>query len=419
MTVSAGLIVCLVAACGGSDQPDSDRPGSGAGPGPGASASAAPVAVKSFDPPLKFGAKVGDALAGGEGQGKWAVRLEGTTAYASSDDEVRAVGALDGKKLWSVKPQGQPAPDTDSGTSAVASPTLVQIDGKPAVLAAFAVIVPGSGTTPGRGVIELTAVAADSGSRLWTATVDRPDGRHTGDPVLLGSDGTTAVIRLGNEATFGVALATRQAVWTAKGFFGDFVDRGIVVGRGEGAGASGLAIADGKEAWTYRGSVTEAEAVGAGLFTVAASEPTTRTRSAALLDVSTGRPPTGLDEKSLGELTGLSCEHDQRSTVVCSAADKRFQKRVFALDTTTFKQLWVIDGNDTSRLLPRVTSAWHGAVYADTSNGPVVLDTLTGKDKATAPGVAPEVVNGYVGLTGTNPEGVRTLDGIRSHPAVG
>lgn len=175
----------------------------------------------------------------------------------------------------------------------------------------------------------------------------------------------------------------------AKGFCGELVDRGIVVGRGESARVNGLAIADGKEAWPYRGNATKLDPVGAGLFTAAVGGfPTRAPDSVALLDLSTGRPPAGLDEKALGEPTDLSCWHDRRSMIVCTVVDKQYQKRVFALDATTFKERWAFDGSDKSRLLPRVTTAWHGAVYAATTNGSVVLDALTGKDKAT-PGLAP------------------------------
>ncbi|MGW9372990.1 outer membrane protein assembly factor BamB family protein [Streptomyces xanthophaeus] len=409
--MSASLTLCLATACGGGDQPAADQPQKGAAPGP--DTSPVPTAAKSFDPPLKFGAQTRDPIAGGFSKGKWAVRLDGTTAYASSEGEVKAVGALDSKELWSVKPQGQSDKST-YGTAPVARPTLVQIDGKAAVLAAFPVSVPASGTTPSRAAIELTAVAADSGTRLWTATVDKPDSQD-GGTVLLGSDGTTAVIRVGGSTTIGIALVTRQIVWTAKGFYGEIVDRGVVVGRGENTKVTGLAITDGKEAWTNQESAPELNSVGAGLFTAKLSGTSTRAQNnAVLLDVSTGRPPAGLDEKTLGEPTYLSCLHDQRSTIVCSA-----DKGVFALDATTFKELWTIDRKDKSRLLPEVTTAWHGAVYATTTNGTVVLDALTGKDKATDPGLAPTDVNGYVGLSGTNPKTLNKTGEITAYPAIG
>ncbi|WP_162688495.1 MULTISPECIES: hypothetical protein [unclassified Streptomyces] len=124
----------------------------------------------------------------------------------------------------------------------------------------------------------------------------------------------------------------------AKGFCGELVDRGIVVGRGESARVNGLAIVDGKEAWPYRGNAAKLDPVGAGLFTATVGGfPTRAPDSVALLDLSAGRPPAGLDEKALGEPTDLSCWHDRRSMIVCTVVDKQYQKRVFALDALTGK----------------------------------------------------------------------------------
>ncbi|MFF3686606.1 hypothetical protein [Streptomyces sp. NPDC002187] len=420
-----GLVLCLVTACGVGSGDDEGRKAGGPKPDGGDTKTAAPTA-KSYDPPLKFENPASHAIAGGFNEGNWAVRLDGTTVYAASDDEVKAVGALDGKDLWSVKSQGRASEDDDYGTGDVARPTLVQLDGRPTVLAAFAVTVPGSGTTPERPVIELTAVAADSGKRLWTATIDRPEGHENGDPVLVGSDGTTAVVRLGAEseaATLGIALATRRTAWTAKGFYAGFVDGGTVVGRGGadsvlggGAGVEGLRIADGKRAWTYmdRLNRTDLSPVGAGLFTAEVNAPFVRDLDiAALLDVSTGKPPTGVDAKALGDLSDLSCEHDDRATIVCEA-EKDWDRRVFALDARSFKELWAIDEGDKTRLTPKVGTVWHGAVYASTDNGPVILDARTGKDKATDPGLTPFQVNGYAGLHAGG-----AASGISSHRAVG
>ncbi|MEU7279034.1 hypothetical protein AB0A69_09685 [Streptomyces sp. NPDC045431] len=404
-----GLVLCLVTACSvGSGEDDGPRAGAPK-PGAGGTKTATPT-TKSYDPPLKFESSATYPVAGGYNEGNWAVRLDGTTVYAASDNEVKAVDALSGKALWSVQPQGRASEDDDYGTGDVAGPTLVQLDGKPTVLAAFAVTVPGSGTTPERPVIELTAVAADSGKRLWTATIDRPEGQEDGDPVLVGSDGTTAVVRLGVEseaATLGITLATRQTSWTAKGFYAGFIDGGTVVGRGGadsalggGASVEGLRIADGKRTWTYmdRLNRTVLRPVGAGLFTAEVDAPFVRDQDiSALLEVSTGKPPAGVDAKALDALLDLSCEHDERATIVCQA-EEGWDRRVFALDAQSFKELWAIDESDETRLTPEIGTAWHGAVYASTDNGPVILDARTGKDKATDPGLRPFQVNGHAGL---------------------
>jgi outer membrane protein assembly factor BamB len=410
------LALCLVTSCS-DDSPRID----GLGPPDRAGADESdPRSVsgsaKPHDPPLAFEPSSPHPVAGGYDEGKWAVRLVDTTVFGSSNGEVKAVDALDGKELWNVKPRGTPAPDDDY-IEAVAAPTLVRLDGKPAVLAVFAVTVQGSGTTPDRSVIELTAVAADSGKRIWTSTIERPRGLEKGDPLLVGSDGTTAVIRLGEDShatTLGVPLDTRRISWTAPEFHAVFVEGDTVVGR-RGSGIDGLRTADGTNVWTYGSKFvdTKLRRVGGGLFTAEAQTPRgTQSRVAALLDIATGRPRPGFDPKTPGEPTDLSCVHDERATIVCTA-EHYLDERLFALDAVSFEELWAIDDQDETRLMPRVSTAWHGAVYASTRNGPVVLDARTGRDRATDPGITPFAVNAYVGLTS------ESLNGTSSHRAIG
>ena len=57
-----------------------------------------------------------------------------------------------------------------------------------------------------------------------------------------------------------------------------------------------------------------------------------------------------------------------------------------------------------------MTTAWHGAVYGTTVNGPLVLDARTGADRDTRPGAAPVLVNAYLGL-GAETTGVAGIGG--------
>lgn len=66
------------------------------------------------------------------------------------------------------------------------------------------------------------------------------------------------------------------------------------------------------------------------------------------------------------------------------------------------KALWQIAGTS-GRVAPTVSTAWHGAVHGITTNGAVILDARTGADRVDLPGAAPQVVDGYVGLTDMQP----------------
>lgn len=62
------------------------------------------------------------------------------------------------------------------------------------------------------------------------------------------------------------------------------------------------------------------------------------------------------------------------------------------------KVLWQLPDEQSDRVAPEVTSAWHGRVYGETENGPVALDARTGEDAPAGPGIAPVLVNGSAAL---------------------
>ena len=71
---------------------------------------------------------------------------------------------------------------------------------------------------------------------------------------------------------------------------------------------------------------------------------------------------------------------------------------LIAVDAYNGTELWRIT-RDTGRVVPTVTTAWHGMVYGYTDNGPVVLDGRTGADHPTPSPDAPILVNGYFAIT--------------------
>jgi hypothetical protein len=61
------------------------------------------------------------------------------------------------------------------------------------------------------------------------------------------------------------------------------------------------------------------------------------------------------------------------------------------------KPKWEIKDGGT-REIPEVSAVFHGAIYGKTSNGPIVLDALTGADKPDSPVLVPTFVNEHVGI---------------------
>jgi hypothetical protein len=107
------------------------------------------------------------------------------------------------------------------------------------------------------------------------------------------------------------------------------------------------------------------------------------------------------------------CVWDEATTTVCGG-----DTQVFAVDAATAAPLWQLPDPAANRVAPRMTTAWHGAVYGTTVNGPVVLDARTGADRDSRPGAAPVLVDAYLGL-GAEAGGVAGFGGGASiTPAV-
>ncbi|MFJ3883452.1 hypothetical protein ACIPW5_39140, partial [Streptomyces sp. NPDC090077] len=67
-------------------------------------------------------------------------------------------------------------------------------------------------------------------------------------------------------------------------------------------------------------------------------------------------------------------------------------------DATTGAALWQLPDEKAGRIAPKVTTVWHGRVYAKTADGTVALDSRTGADMPTPPGIAPDLVNAFTGI---------------------
>ncbi|WP_392892960.1 hypothetical protein [Streptomyces sp. LN699] len=87
------------------------------------------------------------------------------------------------------------------------------------------------------------------------------------------------------------------------------------------------------------------------------------------------------------------CRYDGASAVVCFGREP-----VVGVDASTGAILWQLPDEKANRVAPKVTAVWHGRVYGKTDNGTVALDSRTGTDLPTPPGIAPDLVNAFTGI---------------------
>jgi len=413
-----------------------------AGTGGDPTAAAAPPA---HDPPAAFAVSPGVQLPAAAAEDPLPVVLRGLDAVIGTGDGLqvfdtrsgetrRTVAALDDADggapasapgpavSWGVgsgSPSATPAVELTGSRPAV--PTVVDVAGRPAVVAAFPVGVAGHGTTVGHPAVALLAVDAVTYAPVARVRIDLPpslsDGDRLRDARVVGEDvGLLVVVahRGADDAatTYAVDPVTGRIGWQRPGFEAAAVLAHRAIGvasvsAGAGGGASGggggdgvrpaaLRAGDGTPAWTGTGPPARSVglwAAGPALVAVTTTGAVDGARTLAMLDAATGA--TRASRPSDG---GISCRYDERSTTVC-AQDGSGQAWAAGFDAVTGRQLWELPDAAAGRVAPEVSTAWHGVVYGRTENGPVALDAGTGADRPVAPGAAPALVNAYVGIT--------------------
>jgi hypothetical protein len=405
------------------------------GGGPAGSSAAAPP--PAYDPPSRFDPGRGTALPRDADADPVPAVLRGFDAFLALPDGLQVVDTRSGDARATVQP-----PVQSTGTAPHA-PVPATVGGRPAVLAAFPGQVPGHGTTVAHPAIQLLAVDVDSLATLASPRIDLPasltDTEQLRDAWPVAVTGRIAVLvaELGAEhvpTSYAVDLGSGRVLWQQAGFAAAAVigtavvgvQSGIVAGSDAGSGGdaglpslltngarvAALRVADGGRLWGGTGSAVRSASVwpaGPALIAAETTDSGTGARTLQMLDAGTGA--VRKSEPAAGDLT---CRFDEASTVVCYQASAG-SGWTGGFDAGTGRRLWQLPDAAAGRVAPRVSTAWHGVVYGTTDNGTVALDARTGADRQTAPGVAPDLVNAYVGLTAA------TLDDPRpaAHLAVG
>jgi len=370
---------------------------------------------KTFDPPLVFDkqpvAELSGDVLGSSTDGinnYYRSTLDGTVIYTVTGDSMSAIDVETGQPKWNV-----PVDRAETMNSHVAAPALV--DGK--VYAVFETTIPGKGTTPEQPAITVVVADAASGQAAAPIQIPTPDADPAG---ALASRGATKVYGVSGNlvainrgaATFGVNVDTKSLAWRRKNFITRAVIDDVVIGLDtkpvpdDGSDrVLGLRIADGKQAWAASERSPGVQVASAGPHLVVVdTEKSVDFLSAADGTIRGKLPPT----VSTPLLGGTWCSYDDRSITVCKGT-----YRMIGIDPNApGKPKWEIkDGG--AREVPEVSAVFHGAIYGKTSNGPIVLDALTGADKPDSPVLVPTFVNEHVGIGGADGGGAGAFAPIK------
>ncbi|MFF0723540.1 PQQ-binding-like beta-propeller repeat protein [Streptomyces sp. NPDC004134] len=383
----AALGFTLLLGCTATDEDaGSSRKDPAASPKP--SDTAPPAPPRAYDRVTKFSAEE-TVLPGGLSR----TTLDGTTAWITGPSDLKVVD-LTTEESTVIRPKGQPPAISPH----FGRPVLTEVQGKRVAVAVLPVSTPGSGTHNDKAAVEMLVVDARTHKTIWSAEIADAGAGFSEDDAgaVLGADDGIAIVDDG-WAIRAVDLATRKTVWKTDGETQEVVAVGegiVALTKTEDWGEvlHGLRVRDGKRAWTS-GEPEDSlhvSQLGPGrlLITRGADTAYDGGRVVGLAD---GRQVASPEIYAVPD----RCVYDDEATVVCFQ-EQRGQPGAFALDATSGKVLWQLPTQD--RFTPPISTAWHGIVYAEAGDVPLMLDARTGEDRTGDLPDVPDLVNGYVGL---------------------
>lgn len=428
VTVTAA--VALLAGCGGNDDNTSDSKPEGSGDATTASTPSAP-AVASFDPPKGF------VVASAFGVDR-TPKDNNYTLHTGMVGQTSLLAGLTGVTGRNIAAQGEPwtVPSAEASTTQtvdLTAPMAVQLDGKDVVAMAYIQFDEGNGTQKAKGQVLFQWLDATDGKKVAEVTTDLT-------PALgPGEGGDNVVSQVYDAATGQVAIGVSpgsEAAGKKAGSFTVYADpktqkstvipfvqpagvlNGIIAGakagNGEGVADGTIVVADAvsgritkqtplKQDYLFPAGNGTKRACLTGHSYVKAKPGTfdgTYNNVLYSVDIATGSV-VQLKGQYVKDSMNYTCLGDQANAVVCTGKDNNEKLELLGLDDTTGKKTWGYTSESANRVIPDVTAAFHGIVYAQTDAQAVLMDAATGNDVPTSTPTPSESVTPSDGVTPT------------------
>ena len=399
--VGVATAVVLLAGCSGSDDTSESKPESSGTTG---TAPSAPK-VASFDPPKSF------VTMSAYGIDRTAKDNE-YTLKAGMVGQTSLIAGLTGVTGHNIAGQAKPwtapaAAATTTETEDVTAPMPVRLDGKDVVAVAYVQNDKGQGTQKAKGQVVFQWLDSIDGKKVAEVTVDLT-------PVLgAGQGGDNVASQAYDPATgqivVGVGAAGTEAAEKGGDVFTVYADpktgkstvipfvtpagvlNGVVAGakggHREGAADGTIVLADGttgkitKQTPTKQDYLNPAGSGSRHAYLASNSYTGDDTYANALyaVDFASGAVVQTKSQITDDQLSGYTCWGDQAKSVVCTSGASG-GREIIGFDDTTGKKAWGYTDKSADRVVPAITAAFHGVVYAQTEAQPVLMDAATGTD---------------------------------------
>ncbi|WP_369169093.1 hypothetical protein AB5J49_14740 [Streptomyces sp. R28] len=401
--VSVATAVVLLAGCSGTSDDKSDSTSESSG-----SATASAPAVASFDPPKAFVTMSAFGVERTEKDSQY-------TLQAGMVGQTSLVTGLTGVTGRNIAAQGEPwtvpsVAATTTETVDAAAPMGVRLDGKDVVAVAYVQNDKGNGTQKAKGQVVFQWLDATDGKKVAEVTADLTQALGAGqggDNVVsqaydaatgqivvgVGADGEEAAKKGGDVFTVYADPKTQKSTVipfvTPAGVLNGVV-AGAKGGNQEGAADGTIVIADGTTGKITKQTPTKQDYVnpaGSGTkhaYLASNSYEGDDKYNNVLysVDYASGAVVRTKVQVADEQVSAVTCWGDQAKAVVCTAGASG-GKEIIGFDDTTGKKAWGYTDKSASRLVPTVTAAFHGIVYAQSEVQPVLMDAATGEDVST------------------------------------
>ncbi|MFJ8536264.1 hypothetical protein [Streptomyces sp. NPDC093591] len=404
--VGVATAVVLLAGCGGGNDDKSDsKPDSD---GSTAAATPSAPAAASFDPPKAFAALSAFGIERTDKDNQYSLHagMVGQSSLIAGRTGVTGRNIAAQGEPWTVPSAGAPTTETLD----VTAPMGVQLDGKDVVAIAYVQNDKGNGTQKAKGQVVFQWLNATDGKKVAEVTADLTPALGAGqggDNVVsqaydaatgqivvgVGADGEEAAKKGGEVFTVYADPKTKKSnvipFVTPAG-----VLNGVVAGakgnNREGAADGTIVIADGptgkitKQTPTKQDYLNPAGSGSKRAYLASNSYVDDDKYNNVLysVDIASGAVVETKSQVVDERVSTFTCWGDQAKAVVCTSGQSGGPE-IIGFDDTTGKKTWGYTDESASRVVPTVTAAYHGIVYAQSEVQPVLMNAATGEDVST------------------------------------
>jgi hypothetical protein len=403
--VTAALI--LLAGCGGDDKKADSGSENTGGQSTSTSSTPSTPTVPTFDPPKAFTASAAYPVPDYDGRGMYDEPIFGMVGEVALVGNYRGLtgrDVADPSKAWEIKAA---AADTTT-VSDTSGPMAAKVDGKDVAVIAYAESDKGNGTQKPSGLVVVHWIDVLTGQKIAevsakVSTVQGTGVTASGTPSLAAAavDPETGQIAVGvstagtmNKYQTVYADPATQKSTIVPDMNPAAVHSGVVAGT-QGAASDkpngAVRLVDGAS-----GKVTKQVPLNQAYLEPLAGGSKhayfyghkevsytggTKGEAIFVVDVSTGAVTQTVAAAPSTSDVKVACLGDQATSVVCTSTTVQGHPlEIAGFDDTTGKKVWGFTDASEGRVVPRVTAAFHGVVYAQTEAQPVLLDAKTGQD---------------------------------------